>query len=530
MIRVNNLSFQYPENKTSVINHVDFEILPSSLTLITGTSGSGKSTLLRCINGLVPHFSGGKISGNISVFGINPIIAGPTEMSKTVGFVNQDPEAQFVYDIVEDEIAFIMENTGTSRNIMQERIGDICHHLGISHLRMNQIEMLSGGEKQLAAIASVLVGHPKVLILDEPTSQLDSQTADDVLQTVVRLKQDFKLTVLIAEHRLERLLPYTDQMINIPDKGPLQIGPPDVILRKMSFGPPIVEIAKKFKITPLPMQEKDFPALDFTQEIVSNTKENKIATKHDAPNLEIRQLSVNLGNQPVLTDIDIDLHQGEVLALMGPVGAGKSTLIRSILGLNDFSGERIFQGRQIREKGPDHLIGKIAYLPQNPNDLLFAETILEELIITLKNYNKSLEEEEINQFLNLFNLSEMRHSYPRDLSVGERQRTALAAITVHDPPVIFLDEPTRGLDYANKKLLADCISTWKEKRKSILLVTHDIEFVAQIADRVMILEGGKITFCGSPTTAFTKFPSYQTQTSKLFPNTDWIIPEDITII
>ncbi|MEA3327182.1 MAG: ATP-binding cassette domain-containing protein [Chloroflexota bacterium] len=530
MINLTDVSIQYPEDAYPVLDKVNLEIQPATLNLVTGESGSGKSTLLRCINGLIPHFSGGQISGKIDVFGRNPITTGPADMANIVGFVFQDPEAQFVYDVVEDEIAFMMENAGTPRSTMQNRLDDVCQKLGLGPIRMRKIQNLSGGEKQLVAIASVLVGLPQVILLDEPTSQLDAQTADDVLRAVVKLKQEFGLTVLIAEHRLERLLPYTEQLIHIPKEGPLRVGSPQAILQEMPLVPPIVEIARKLKINPLPIRINDFPNVTINADTPSKNVYPNSEKIPKSPLLKINDLSVRFGPQPILKNINLALYQGEILTLMGPNGAGKTTLLRTILGLTASKGEKHLFTELINDENLNPIISNIAYLPQNPNDLLFAETILDELHITLKNHNKEINDDEITQFLKFFNLEDKQDHYPRDLSVGERQRTALAAITVHDPPIIILDEPTRGLDYANKKTLAERLISWRKTGKAILVVTHDIEFAAQLADRVTILEKGEIVFSGSPTKAFTQFPAYQTQTARLFPGTNWIIPDDLTLL
>jgi len=530
MINLQDVSIQYPESPSPVLDKVNLEIQPGTLNLVTGASGSGKSTLLRCINGLIPHFSGGKIGGKINVFGRNPITAGPADLAKIVGFVFQDPEAQFVYDVVEDEIVFMMENTGTSRPTIQARLDDVCQKLGLESIRMKKIQNLSGGEKQLVAIASVLVGLPQVVILDEPTSQLDPQTADLLLRVVVKLKKEFDLTVLIAEHRLERLLPYTDQMIHIPEQGPIQIGPPEEILQNMPLVPPIVEIARKYKISPPPIRISDFPNVTIDTAASRKNVNRNPENIQKPPLLKVNDLSVRFGTQPILNYINLALNQGEILILMGPNSAGKTTLLRAILGLTASKGEIHLFGELINDKSLNSVISNIAYLPQNPNDLLFAETILDELHITLKNHSQDINDDEITQFLKFFNLEDKKDHYPRDLSVGERQRTALAAITIHDPPIIILDEPTRGLDYANKKTLAKRLKSWRKTGKAILVVTHDIEFAAQLADRVTILEKGEIIFSGSPMKAFTQFPAYQTQTARLFPGTNWIIPDDLTLL
>jgi len=526
MIKFSALSFHYPQKPQAVFENVNLKIEPATLTLVTGATGSGKSTLLRCINGLVPHFSGGTISGEIHVFGSNPIRKGPEGMASKVGFVFQEPESQFIFDIVEDEIAFGLENAGMPREQMQFRVNETIHKLHIKSIRHKHLHEISGGEKQKVAIASALVRQPQVLILDEPTSQLDPAAADDLLTYITKLKQDLQLTVLISEHRLERLLPFTDFIAHLTQNGKVLFGTPQAILPKMKQVPPIIQIARDLNVSPLPLSIEDFPEEGLPQPDLSVAERAFMRNPIKECPLQVTNLSTTLNNQKILNQINLRLGRGEILCLIGPNGSGKTTFLRSVLGLMPMEGKRRLHGKDMDEMNWAEIFHAIAYLPQNPNDLLFAESVKEELIVTLKNHNLNLNDSDLSAFLARFGLNHVKDRYPRDLSVGERQRTSLAAITIHKPEIIFLDEPTRGMDYEAKDSLSDFLRGWRNNNRAILLVTHDVEFAASLADRVVILEHGQIRFNGSPKKAFTSFPTYQTQTSRLFPGTDWITPED----
>lgn len=527
MIKFENLFFSYPQTTEVVLKSVTFCIKPGTLTLVTGASGSGKSTLLRCINGLVPHFSGGTINGKIDVFGSDPIKEGPEILSAKVGFVFQEPEAQFVFDIVEDEIAFALENLGIPRDEMQNRVNQVIERMHLAELRRKKINNISGGEKQKVAIASALVSMPQVLVLDEPTSQLDPSSADEILQQIVMLKEQLGLTVILSEHRLERLLPYADSMIYLAPKKEVLTGTPQEILPIMQQVPPVTKIAKMFQISPLPLIIEDFPIQE-----ISRNYHLKQATPGETPKqsqtlIDIKNLNTKIGEKRILRNLSLEIHQNEILTLLGENGSGKTTLLRSILGLIDSTGERLLFGEKMHKRSLMEIIQHIAYLPQNPNDLLFADTILDELKITLGNHNLNRGDSKLSQFLEQFNLGDKQHRYPRDLSVGERQRTALASITVHDPQIILLDEPTRGLDYNAKQSLSEIFFRWRNAGKAILLVTHDVEFAALLADRVAILENGSVVFDGDPRIGFRQFPTFTTKTAQIFPQTNWVTPGDV---
>ena len=527
MITINSLTFQYPQSSQPVFKNLTFEIAQGSLTLVTGESGSGKSTLLRCFNGLVPHFSGGLISGDIDVFGLNPIEEGPEILSKEVGFVFQEPEAQFIYDSVEDEIAFTLENAGMPYAAMHSKVSEIIHQLKIEDIRHRKIRQISGGEKQLVAIASALVGGKKLLILDEPTSQLDPQTADELLSHIKKMKQEQGLTIIISAHRLERLLPYTDNILHLAKGADPIYGPPQQVLSQIDLVPPIIEIAKKLKISPLPIKIEEFPKISPSNSTTHGIKSNNLNDETNRSILIIKNLSVIFDKQTILKGINLNIRKGEILSIIGPNGAGKTTLLRSILGLVHKKGQIILNSDEIETLDFAQIIRQIAYLPQNPNDLLFADTVTEELQITLKNHGLEKSQEELVSFLSRFNLDDKKNAYPRDLSIGERQRVAIAAITIFEPEIILLDEPTRGLDYSTKSALYTFLKAWSDQGIAVILITHDVEFAAQIADRVTILEGGKITFTGHPRVAFTQFKPYQTQTARIFPGRNWITTQDV---
>jgi energy-coupling factor transport system ATP-binding protein len=526
MIEFKNLTFQYPGSSQPVFDNVKLRIPANSLTLVSGPSGSGKSTLLRCINGLVPHFSGGSISGTISAYGMDPIAEGPEKMAEQVGFVFQEPEAQFVYDTVEDEIAFVLENFNTPYQDMHQRVEEIIETFELECFRKKKIQNLSGGEKQKVALASVMVNRPRILLLDEPTSQLDPTTAKEILEFVLTLKSRYDLTVLISEHRLERLLPYIDRIVNIDATHNLHFGDPQEILPAMSQVPPIIKLARRFNLSPLPLRSESFTT-KVQIEPPSDVRKNKASHQKNPTLIKLSDFSVAFSDRQILENISLNIHAGEILTIHGPNGAGKTTLLRAIMGLVKSKGSKQLLDKDMTAMALPNLVNSIAYLPQNPNDLLFSETVLDELKTTLNNHGIEKSDVELTNYLAEFGLAHLSHQFPRDLSVGERQRTALAAITIHEPKIIFLDEPTRGMDYDTKASLTSRLQTWRDQNKAIVLVTHDIEFAASLSDRAVILEAGQFLFKGAPRTAFTRFPKYQTQTARIFPGSGWITPNDV---
>ena len=258
MIHFEHLTYTYPGAAAPALNDVSLELPEGELILVIGPSGSGKSTLLRCINGLVPHFSGGALAGNVRVEGMDPVVATPKVLSRHVGFVFQDPEAQFVMDRVEDEIAFALENAAMSPQEMRVRVEETLDLLDLEPLRNRPLKTLSGGERQRVAIGAALALRPQILVLDEPTSQLDPKSAEDVLNALVRLNTDLGLTILLAEHRLERVLPYVDRVVYLPDDGsPVLIDEPRQVLAQIELGPPLVRLGKALAWKPMPLTIKD---------------------------------------------------------------------------------------------------------------------------------------------------------------------------------------------------------------------------------------------------------------------------------
>ncbi|MBN1876873.1 MAG: ATP-binding cassette domain-containing protein [Anaerolineae bacterium] len=543
-IHFEHVTYTYPGASQPALYDVNFVLPEGGVTLLIGPSGVGKSTLLRCLNGLVPHFSGGTLSGRITVGDLDPVVATPKVMSRQVGFVFQDPEAQFVLDCVEDEIAFALENAGMPRNEMRERVDEVLIALELDLLRDRKLEMLSGGEKQRVAIAAALALRPRILVLDEPTSQLDPQSAEEVLQALVRLKSEFGLTIVLAEHRLERVLAFTDTLIYLPDAGqPLQVGSPAEVLghySDMALIPPVVALGKALGWSPLPLtveQGRHFVRkIDWLRSPLADRQ--FYAPPSYAPYLVAQKLDVGYQEYlAVLHQVHLTLYPGEIVALMGRNGSGKTTLLKTLVGLlRPQQGHVYVEGRSIARQSVAEVCRRVGYLPQDPNALLFADTVRDELRITLHNHN--LDEwngpVELNALLARLGLTGKADAYPRDLSVGERQRVAMGAIMITRPGALLLDEPTRGLDYGAKQQLADLLWAWRNDVSmvdgappmAILVATHDVELVAAIADRVVVLEGGYVVADGPPAQVFgspqTASLPFIPQIARLFPDTGWL--------
>jgi energy-coupling factor transporter ATP-binding protein EcfA2 len=436
--RITHLSYWYPNAPDAALQDVTLQI-EDGLTVIAGPSGGGKSTLLRVLNGLVPHFHGGRIAGSIEVNGMDVIKTPTRRLARTVGFVFQDPELQTVYDVVDREVAFGLENIAMPRTEMASRVEEALHSAGVSHLAGRRVRTLSGGERQRVALASALAMRPRLVVLDEPTSQLDPEGAAMVLDATMRLVQQGRAAV-IAEHRLERLLAAAASLVTV-DEGNVTTGPPTL--------PTTHPIARPAPSQPGPLA------------------------------WSLAGVTAGFGNHTVLDAIDAAGHQGEVVALCGPNGGGKTTMLRLIAGA--FS-----PTKGTVERRP----GRIAYLPQNPTALLHRPTLRAEVAMTLE---RAGEPDEPDVILTQLGLAHLAGRYPRDLSTGERQRAALAAVLPGKPALVLLDEPTRGMDDAARDALTRLIAHLKESGSAIVLATHDQDLRNALADRVLRVSDGRVT-------------------------------------
>ncbi len=497
MIELSGITYHYPNQKHPILHKLSLAISRGELLLVVGASGVGKSTLLRCLNGLVPHFHGGTIRGRVRVAGRDPIALGPRGMNDLVGFVFQDPEAQFVTERVEDELVFAMENHNFPQTTMRKRVEEVLDQLSIAHLRERRIESLSGGERQRVAIGSVLTLQPSVLILDEPTSQLDPQAAEEVLTTLQKLNEDLGLTIIISEHRLERVAQYADRVCYLPGPGQTpHVGEPGQVLAQAELAPPLIRLGQKLGWQPPPLTIKQ--GRPFVAGLKSQLRDStRLLLRDDgpdspsgqtAPPVTARRTGINLGfpvkkqhagsaatpsavisvqkvwysydshqEAEALRGVNIDIQPGELVALMGRNGSGKSTLLKSMVGLLHPQRGKIFILEQDSQKTPLlEITRQVGFVPQNPGRLLFHETVAEELAFTRQAHQ--LPPVEAEPLLKQLGLEGLAGAYPRDLSSGERQRAALAAILTAQPKVLLLDEPTRGLDYINKKQLTGILN------------------------------------------------------------------------
>ncbi len=527
MINISQLSYAYPNQQGMALREVSLEIGAGEFVLLTGASGSGKSTLLRVLSGLAPHFSGGVISGEIRVAGRDPLHEGPQRLSQTVGFVFQSPEAQSVVDHVEAEIAFALENAAFSVTEMRVRVEEVLQLLELSHLRQRSLSTLSGGERQRVAIAAALALRPTVLALDEPTSQLDPQSASEVLNALVRLNDDLGLTIILAEHRLERVLRYAERVVTL-DAGRIVVnGLSPAVLAQMPQAPPLTALGRRLSWSPLPVTVKE--GLAFARHVALPPPGQRVAggASRSREILRVRNVHFAYGSRQVLNGASLAVLEGEAVVLMGRNGSGKTTLLRTIVGLlNAPKGDVEVAGKATRDRDVADICRDVAYLPQVPDDLLFAESVFDELATTLHNHRLAPDGAAIHRMLTQLNLQAHAEAYPRDLSVGQRQRVALGAVAITMPPLLLLDEPTRGLDYSAK---AELVALWRRLRENgmgMLMVTHDVELAAQVADRVLIMSEGQIIADGSAAEVLGSSPLFAPQIARLFPRQGWLTAEE----
>ncbi|MFF9175886.1 ATP-binding cassette domain-containing protein [Streptomyces sp. NPDC014793] len=705
MIRFEDVSVTYEGVGEPTVRGVDFEVPEGELVLLVGPSGVGKSTVLGAVSGLVPHFTGGTLRGRVTVAGRDTRTHRPRELADVVGTVGQDPLAHFVTDTVEEELAYGMESLGLAPEVMRRRVEETLDLLGLADLRDRPIATLSGGQRQRVAIGSVLTPHPRVLVLDEPTSALDPAAAEEVLAVLQRLVHDLGTTVLMAEHRLERVIQYADRVVLLPAPGAAPLhGDPAEVMAVSPVYPPVVGLGRLAGWSPLPLTVRDArrraaplrdrltgprhphteeppteppadhplrgtptgtdtlpidtPAADAPSPVAKApasetsppqpTGPHSLASEPNGPTgspaqspeptdtpsddasppepkapasggapanppahlpsprrglfrraaaeplrrpapgrhsgsalpadeprrtgaapasgrgipahapapeaapalpaprrrlfrrgsaplgpgsavprvAEVRGLGVRRGPVTALRHVDLSVARGETVALMGRNGAGKSTLLGSLVGLVEPTGGSVRVGGAVPHRTPPReLVRRVGLVPQEPRDLLYADTVAAECAAADR--DAGAEPGTCRALVSELLPGISDDTHPRDLSEGQRLALALAVVLAARPPLLLLDEPTRGLDYAAKARLVAVLRALAADGHAIVLATHDVELAAEIAHRVVLLADGEVIADGPTAEIVVSSPSFAPQVTKILAPQRWLTVSEV---
>jgi energy-coupling factor transport system ATP-binding protein len=530
VIRFEDVGVTFADSAEPVLAGVDLTIPEGELVLVVGRTGSGKTTLLRTLNGLVPHFSGGTLHGRVVVDGRDTRTHRPRDLADVVGYVGQDPLAGFVTDTVEDELAYGMESLGLAADVMRKRVEETLDLLGLAEVRGRPVADLSGGQQQRVAIGSVLTTHPRVLVLDEPTSALDPLAAEEVLATLQRLVHDLGLTVVLAEHRLERVVQYADRVVLVPGgAAPRVSGTPQDVLRDAPVAPPVVELGRIAGWDPLPLSVRDARrrAVPLRERLAQAEAPEPPAAPGEAV-ATVSDVVVAYGRLPALRGVSLGIGRGETVALMGRNGAGKSTLLKALVGMKRATGGRVeVDGLDPADLRPSALVRHVGLVPQVPGDLLYSPTVGRECEqadrdarvhpgTTLDLFRRLSPGVPVTQ-------------HPRDLSEGQRLTLALAVVLAGRPPLLLLDEPTRGLDYTAKHRLVEILRDLTDEGHAVLLATHDVELVAEVATRVLVMADGELVADGPTADVVVSSPAFAPQVAKVLAPQHWLTPTQVAV-
>ncbi|MDO5559272.1 MAG: ATP-binding cassette domain-containing protein [Oscillospiraceae bacterium] len=525
IITVKNLSFSYNGSAQNVLDNISFGIEKGSFNLVIGRSGCGKSTLLKCIKQITaPH---GTRSGYILYNSKDVTQTDERTLVTDIGYVSQSPDAQIVTDLVSSELAFGLENTGLDAREIRSRTAEISYYFGIASWYNKEISVLSGGQKQLLNLAAVIAMRPEVLVLDEPTAQLDPVARENFIDTVRKLNKDLGMTVIICEHNLENVYSAADRVI-LMDQGKIICNDtPQAAANYMLKN----DVTMKAS---LPSCTQLCHALFGDREIImSNALAKEMISKLRPEILKPRQkekikaqkaFEIKKGyfrylrnGRDILKNISLTGFRGEILALTGANASGKTTLLSVLCG-----SLRLYSGKV---SVPD---GRVVFMPQNPAGMFLKSSVREDIAYTARLHNKSKDDTykllESSDFYKDIFLSIDKN--PMDLSGGEMQRLAFFKIMLTDPTIILMDEPTKGLDAKAKTALADILTGLRKKNICTVLVTHDLEFAAQCCDRCAMLFDGQIISCEEPSRFFCDNYYYTTQVNKLVKN---IMPDAVTL-
>ena len=507
MIEFDTITFAYPGRRAPVLDHASFTVPEGELCLVLGPTGSGKSTLLGCVNNLVPRFTGGLRTGRILIDGADTTRALPRDLAAQIGYVGQDPLAGFVTDTVEQELAYSMEQLGFAPRLMRTRVEETLDLLGIDELRSRSLRTLSGGQQQRIAIGAALVTAPRVLILDEPTSALDPAAAEEVLALVHRLVHDLGTTVLIAEHRMERVVEFADSALLVGTDGSVLSGSLDKVLSAAPIRPPLVEIGHALGWSPLPVNIRDGrrAAAELRRRWQARPPAPGRIEPSGEPALNATGIVVRYGDTVAVSDVSIRVDAGQVCALMGRNGSGKSSLLWAVHGAGRRDAGRV----QVTPAAQR----PVALVPQTASDLLYLESVAEECAEADR--AAALEPGTCLAIYRDLVGDVPTSSHPRDLSEGQKLALVLALQLASAPRIVLLDEPTRGLDYAAKGVLRDYLNRLADEGHAIIVATHDVEFAAQACSRVVLMAAGEVVADAPTRDVLAESPLLATQAAKV---------------
>lgn len=515
ILTVENLTFTYPCTESAAVRNVSFSVREGDFTVVCGATGSGKSTLLRLLKRELSPL--GEKSGKICYKGTRIEDLSAAQSACSIGFVMQKPEQQIVTDKVWHELAFGLENMNVPQNVIARRVAEMASYFGIENWYEKSVSELSGGQKQLLNLAAVMVMNPDILILDEPTAQLDPIATSDFIATLKKLNNDFSLTVLIVEHRLEELIPICDRMLVMENGQLIENGPPREVITKLKD--------KKELLSAMPTAARLYHALDVRDDCPLTVREGRKFIERNFEN-HIRSLPaepIPHSSRPalefngiyfryerdfpdVLQDLNLTVYENEIFCILGGNGSGKTTSLGTAAGfLKPYSGTiRVF-GKKLKEYKNQSLYRNcLALLPQDVQTVFLKNTVREELD-DAGGENISLP----------FDIRYLYDKHPYDCSGGEQQLVALAKVLAAKPRLLLMDEPTKGLDAGKKLEIIEILKRLKASGVTVVVVTHDVEFTAMCADRCALFFHGRIVSDGVPDEFFSENSFYTTAASRM---------------
>ncbi|WLR56845.1 energy-coupling factor transporter ATPase [Mesobacillus subterraneus] len=515
-LEVSNLSFRFEAGQDPVLKNITFEINENENILVLGPSGSGKSTLAYCLNNLYPSSVDGIMNGYINYKGRALSSFEPGEANRKIGFVMQDPDSQFCMLTAEEEVAFVLENIRFPRLEMEERIHYVLDLVDLLPFKHRLIHTLSGGQKQKLAIACALAMEPELLILDEPTANLDPASGFELVQTLKKLKKSHSFSILVIEHNLDNWLDFVDRCIIFNSKGELFLnGPPNICFAEYArelasegiWLPRTIHVGLRLqdagllKSSSLPMTISEIieHSEDIGQTIEFLSTDSRKQMHTPSPSIiSAKGVSYSRDNHEIIQEISLSIHAGEFIAIAGANGSGKTTFSKCLAGLIPSRGEIRLYGLSLGEWHDEKKWRRLGYVFQNPEHQFITDSVIEEINYSLQAKEQGPQKYKNTEILKKLRMADQLYNHPFSLSQGQKRRLSVAVMLVNGQEVLIMDEPTFGQDAVTSKEIIDFAVKAVPETGSIIMITHDMDIIDRYADKVLVLEKGNMLFYESP--------------------------------